>query len=107
MKTRSKYLDDFYVAGMRFWDGALVLNKLEPGATLTLEAEDDNPHDPDAVALLWNGVKLGYIPRESNALPAQLLAFGHNDVVECRILKVDPQAETYKQLRVGLYLTQK
>lgn len=107
MGTRSRYMDDFYIAGMRYWDAAPVLRDLGPGDNLSLVAEPDNPHDPDAVAICWEGSKLGYIPRESSALPAQLLAFGHDDVVECRILKVDPQAETYKQIHVGLYMIEK
>ena len=107
MGTRSRYMDDFPIAGMRYWDAALALRDLGPGDNLSLVAEPDNPHDPDAVAICWEGSKLGYIPRESNALPAQLLAFGHGDVIECRILKVDPQAETCRQIHVGLYMTKK
>lgn len=107
MNTRSRYLADFNVAGMRYWDGAFVLGKLKPGKNLTLVAEPDNPHDEDAVAICHKGVKLGYIPRSCNTLPAQLLQFGHDDVIECRILKVDATAEPWNQVRVGLYLTTK
>lgn len=107
MGTRSRYMDDFPIAEMRYWDAALALRDLGPGDNLSLVAEPDNPRDPDAVAIFWEDVKLGYIPRESNALPAQLLAFGHGDVIECRVLKVDLQAETYSQIRVGLYMTEK
>ena len=42
-----------------------------------------------------------------NFLIAQLLRFGHNDVVECRILKVNAKGETWKQVRVGLYVVDK
>ena len=107
MQTRSRHLDDFYVAGVRYWDAALVINKLKAGKKLTLVAEPDNPFDPNAVAIYRKGVKLGYVPRVRNSLVAQLLAFGHDNVVECRILKVDRKAETYEQIHVGLYLTDK
>lgn len=105
MQTRSRHLDDFYVAGVRYWDAALVINKLKVGKKLTLVAEPDNPFDPNAVAIYRKGVKLGYVPRARNGLVAQLLAFGHGNVFECRILKVDRKAETYEQIHVGLYLT--
>ena len=52
-------------------------------------------------------MKLGYIPRDQNDLAAQLLRFGHDGVLECRILKVDKKAETWNQVRVGLYMTDK
>ncbi len=63
--------------------------KLKPGKRLRLVAEPHNPADPNAVAIYRKDVKLGYIPRDQNDLAAQLLHFGHDDVLECRILKVD------------------
>ncbi len=105
MNTYSRYLADFNVAGMRYWDGALVLSKLEPGEKLQLILEPHNSHDSDAVAIYFNNKKIGYIPQELNFFPAQLLRFGHQNVLECRILKVDKNADPWKQLRVGLYVT--
>lgn len=105
MNTFSRYFADCDVAGMRYWDGALVLEELKAGMTLELEAEPTNPFDPDAVALYWEGTKIGYLPREVNALPALLLRFGHVDVLECRILSVNREATTWKQIHVGLYVT--
>lgn len=107
MEARSKHIGDFFIAGMRYWDGALVLADLVPGETLTLIAEPHNPNDPDAVAVYFGTTKLGYIPRDHNTLFAQLLYFGHEDVMECRVLKVDPREEPYKQVRIGLYMTDK
>ena len=107
MGMNSRHMADFLVAGFRHWDGALVLDKLAVGKKLALKLEADNPHDPDAVALYRKGVKLGYIPRDENQLPAQLLRFGHGDVFECRILKVDVDTEPWRQVRVGLYMTDK
>lgn len=69
--------------------------------------ENDNPYDPDAVALYWENTKIGYIPKDSNWLPAQLLRFGHDDVLECRILKVNTEADTWKQVQAGIYVTDK
>ena len=101
MSSSSRYVADFNVAGMRYWDGAKVISKFKPGKRLRLVAEPHNPADPNAVAIYRKDVKLGYIPREQNDLAAQLLRFGH------RILKVDKKAETWNQVRVGLYMTDK
>lgn len=107
MNKSSRYITDFDIAGMRYWDGATVLSKLKPGKKLSLVAEPHNPADPDAVAIYRKDVKLGYVPHDQNFLIAQLLRFGHNDVVECRILKVNAKEETWKQVRVGLYVVDK
>ena len=107
MHVSSRHIDDFFIAGFRKYDGALVLDKMKCGDTLELLPEFDNPHDGDAVALAWQGVVLGYIPSDSNALPAQLLRFGHSSVLECRILQINPEADPWRQVRVGLYVTDK
>lgn len=107
MSIYSRHITDFNVAGMRYWDGALVLDELKVGANLTMIVEENNPHDPDAVALYWKDTKIGYVPRDLNWLPALLLRFGHCDVLECRILKVNKEADTWKQLQTGIYVTDK
>lgn len=107
MYTPSRHFADFNVSGVRFWDAAYAISSLVPGNELTLILEADNPHDSDAVALYYKTCKLGYIPRNYNYFPAQLLRFGHNNVLECRILKVDPTVETWEQIHVGLYITDK
>lgn len=104
MSTASRYMDDFYVAGMRYWDGATVLGKLSAGKKLKLKPEFDNKYDPNAIAIYYKKTKLGYVPRDKNYLAAQLLRFGHKDVLECRILQVNKKAEPYKQVSVGLYI---
>lgn len=103
MSVFSKHYADFDVAGTRFWDAALVIHDIQVGDGLQLVPEPQNPHDPNAVALVWRDTKLGYVPRALNELPAQLLRFGHTHVLECRVLKVDPKAETWEQIHVGLY----
>ena len=107
MEIRSRHITDFYIAGMRYWDGAFIVGELKPGENLTLVPEPQNPHDCDAVAIYWEDTKLGYVPCDENDFLAQLLCFGHVDVIECRILKVDPKGEPYKQVRVGLYVIDK
>lgn len=41
-----------------------VLNKLEIGSHITMEAEPDNPYDKNAVKLLFDGEKIGYIAKQ-------------------------------------------
>ena len=104
MYEPSKIMQSFFIAGFQYHDGALALKKLKPGKKLELIVEPDNPHDPDAVAIYRKGVHLGYVPGDSNAALAQLLRFGHANVLECRIMQVDKEADPWKQVRVGIYV---
>ena len=62
MYEPSRVLLSFHIAGFQYADGALVLGDLKAGDKLTLCAERDNPHDPEAVAIYYGNTKLGYVP---------------------------------------------
>lgn len=53
------------IAGSYYCDKA-VLDTLEVGSYIDLEAEPDNPYDTDAVKLLYNGQKIGYIAKKDH-----------------------------------------
>jgi len=53
------------IAGSYYCDQA-VLDKLTVGTYFDLEAEPDNPHDKDAVRLVYNGEKIGYIAKQDH-----------------------------------------
>ena len=72
MYEPSRHIATFYVAGFQYWDGATVIGELASGMGLDLSPERDNPHDPEAVAISWNGTKLGYVPADENGLVSTL-----------------------------------
>ena len=104
MYKPSRLLSSFRIAGFQYHDGALVLSKLKVGKKLDLVLEFDNPHDPDAVAIYRKGVHLGYVPRGKIDWIAPMMRFGHEDAFECRIVQIDPEAEPWDQVRVGIYV---
>jgi hypothetical protein len=54
-----------HVAGALHRPAALTSGDAAPGRPLTLRPEPDNPHDPNAVAvLLASGEPVGYVPRD-------------------------------------------
>ena len=67
-KSTPKHEKDQYIrkrmiiAGSSYCDAA-VLSKLQIGTYFDLEAEPDNPYDKDAVKLLYEGQKIGYIAK--------------------------------------------
>jgi hypothetical protein len=55
------------LAGFRYHAAAAVWHELRIGDALELAREPDNPHDANAILVLWRGHKLGYVPRQENA----------------------------------------
>jgi hypothetical protein len=43
---------------------ALQEDAVEPGSVLELRRDRDNPHDPNAIAVLAHGEQVGWVPRE-------------------------------------------
>lgn len=96
---RSRFLDDFYIAGFKYYDGLSVINNLQLGEKVDLVLEDDNPHDINAVAIYFNNVKLGYVPAERNSLISDLLYFGH-DIFDAKIMMVKLDTAPERQFKV-------
>ena len=64
------------LAGFRHYDGPAVWRDVRAGDRLELVREPDNPYDPNAVRVEWQGRKLGYVPRRDNAAVARQLDRG-------------------------------
>ena len=63
------------IAGSRY-SNAEALAMLKVGSYFELEAEPDNPYDKDAVRLVYNGEKIGYIPRQETLPYVMCLKLG-------------------------------
>lgn len=66
------------------------------GQSLTLVREPDNPHDPQAIRIEWQGEKIGYVPRPDNVAYARRLDAGEN--FSARISDFSPQAPPWNRL---------
>lgn len=82
-----------------------MLGELKAGTPLELVPEPDNPYDSEAVALRYYGAKLGYVPAEENVVLSVMCFYGHAAAFEARVLQVDPEAAPWKQVRVGVFVT--
>lgn len=104
MYEPSRRIDAFFIAGFQHWDGALVLGELKPGMSVDLVAEPENPYDPEAIKLVYQGVRLGYVPASQNSLLSIMAFYGHADIFEARILQVTPDADPWEQVRIGVFV---
>lgn len=96
------YLDDFYVAGARYYQLPWVLNKLKVGDEVKLSPESENRYDENAVALHFNDLKLGFVPRANNTNLQQLLLAKANIIAKISV--VNPREEQWKQVKITLYI---
>jgi hypothetical protein len=77
-RKRVTLFDDF-VAGFVYHDGEEALSRIRPGDPLVLRREPENPYDELAIEIYTReGVKLGYVPRDINAVPAAMMDQGVN-----------------------------
>lgn len=104
MYEPTRHFLDCHVAGLSYWDAAVVHDELKPGCELTLEAEADNPYDPQAVTVSYDGTKIGYIPRNNNTQISQLLFFGHDNIFEARVSQVDLTAPLEHQVHMTVLI---
>lgn len=108
MEAKKKYFMDCHLAGRKYHDADEVWDKLQVGTLLRLYREMDNRYDPEAVAVMYYDKELeeefliGYIPRESNETLAVLLEMGWDDIFECRISKVNPEAHSEYQIHLTI-----
>ncbi len=84
------------LAGFNYHSAPKVFSDMRVGDTLVLWREPDNPHDANAVGVLWHDSKLGYVPRSQNS--ALAWAMDRGEPVLARISRL--QAHRNPRLRV-------
>jgi hypothetical protein len=70
------YLTTTEVAGVQFYNGERLEKFYAPGTKLGLKLDEENPFDENAVEVLFEGFKIGYLPRMGNSIPSNLLRYG-------------------------------
>ena len=95
-------LQESPLAGFEHHKGDHVWSWMREGSRLRLIREAANPHDGNAVAVYFNGDKLGYLPRRENAAVAQLLDRGH--AVDAAILRLREEPNPWRRVRIRVEL---
>lgn len=90
------------LAGFRYHAAADVWRDLRVGDRLELEREPGNPHDGNAVKVLWRGRVLGYVPRRENAALAWGLDRG--TPLRARISALAQHPNPARRLRFDVYV---
>ena len=78
-----------YIAGIRHVAGAYrIVRNLRAPQQLTLERVVDNPHDPNAIAIVWQNIKIGWVPM---GLTAKLAPYVEQGRVTCLVAEKGPR----------------
>lgn len=88
------------LAGFAHHQAAQVWTALQVGDPLELAREPGNPHDPNAVRVLWRGHLLGYLPRRANGAVAWALDRGDRLQARIRHLAAHPNPARRLELEV-------
>ncbi|HVY73619.1 MAG TPA: HIRAN domain-containing protein [Puia sp.] len=72
-KFRKIYLLQCFVAGFRHYEGMQLLDQMKEDDLLELVREPANEHDVFAIALHWQGKKIGFLPAAVNETLSHLL----------------------------------
>lgn len=51
------------IAGLQHYRGNDLAELIKVGDQLDLQRQPNNPHDPNAIIVMWHNNKIGYIPR--------------------------------------------
>lgn len=100
--TRKILMNDFSIAGFRYYDGMDELPRLSAGTRLDLRPEPSNPHDAFAVEIRHGSAKLGYVPRFCNRHISRMLR--EAVPLECEVEAVHPQAPPWEAVSVRVWL---
>lgn len=92
------------LAGFRHYEAPNLWGVIQPGDTLDLVREPDNPHDRNAVRVEWRHLKLGYVPRAENAGVARQL--DHGAPLAARVSKVQMTRAPNKRIEFEIHLPQ-
>ncbi len=95
------YLLQFFVAGFRFYRGMELLDVMQEGDMLELVREPENEFDECAIALHWNNEKIGFIPREENALLSRLIDADALDLI-AEITHLNKEVKPWENVHVAV-----
>jgi hypothetical protein len=105
LQKRKIYLQTVPIAGFYYYDGMDddVYESLSIGDELELRREPQNPYDENAIEVYTReGLKLGYVPRINNPIPATLADLDFS--IGAEIARMEDDLEEYPPVEMRLYL---
>ncbi|MFH1494175.1 MAG: HIRAN domain-containing protein [Pseudomonadota bacterium] len=96
------YLQSSRLAGFKYYEARKLWPRLKIGDALKLVREVDNPYDNNAIAVEWQGRKLGHVPRKENAALARFMDHGQHP--EARITALSKEKRRGRWIEFDVYM---
>lgn len=91
-------MKSFYLAGLKYQSTVDYLTHIRSTDILLVLRESENTIDPDALAVYYKGIKLGYIPRQmSESLRKEVNKYGS---AHLKIIQFFPDRPSWKKFKV-------
>lgn len=90
------------LAGFQYYEGKDLWAMMRVGDNLQLSREAQNPHDANAVRVLWRNEMLGYIPRRENSDVARQM--DHGAAVKARIVRLKEARNPWQRVEFEVYV---
>jgi hypothetical protein len=90
------------LAGFQYYEGKDIWAMMRVGDNLQLMREPQNPHDANAVRVLWRNEMLGYIPRRENSDVARQMDRGAP--VKARIVQLKEARNPWQRIEFEVYV---
>ena len=85
------------LAGSQFHELPDVVSQIRVGDALTLKRDSANPHDSNAIQVLWHEHLLGFVPRRENKAVAR--AMDRGDPLVAKVVALRPDESPWRRLR--------
>ena len=85
------------LAGSQFHALPELVSQIRLGDALTLKRAPTNPHDANAIEVLWQGQLLGFVPRRENKAIAR--AMDRGEPLVARVVALRPEESPWRRLR--------
>jgi hypothetical protein len=96
------YLHQSFVRGFQYYMGQELIDNMKQGEILELVREPENKYDESAIALYYQGHKIGYIPAESNETLSKIIDANLLEL-HCQITAINTKAMAWENIFIALY----
>jgi len=106
-----RILKECTLAGGIYHGQKLYIDKLHPGDNMLLERDAENKYDRNAVSVNFYYEDkyhlIGYIPKACNKVIASLLDMGWGEILDCKVTKINMEANSEQQIYLTIYIKNK
>lgn len=94
------FMYDDYIKGFKYYEGLRLIREIKEENELELVREYDNPYDDSAIAVYWEGNKLGFLPTQKNEVIANLL--DHGVLLKAEVVYTQPECEPWEMCFIAV-----